>query len=317
MLVTVAICTWNRAKLLDQTLAQMCKLRVPKGIEWELLVVNNNCTDNTQQVLERYCDRLPLRPLFEQKQGHSNARNCAIDAATGELMIWTDDDVLVDENWLAEYVRAAEAWPKAEGFAGNIEPWYETTPPKWMLSQIVELKRLFVLRNFGTYSGPMGDKQEPAGANMAIRMDAQRRVRFDTSLGRLQDVLTGADDCDVISRLRAEGAIGVWVGTANVLHFIPTNRLKVSFVRRWYVGAGKTQRLMNEAPDGPFILGAPRWVWKKYAIARAKSLMLSPTRSGLWHHWFREAMMLKGYLEECRRLTAGKASAIKCRGKTA
>ena len=59
--VTVAICTWNRADLLDRTLAQMHRLWIPEGVTWELLVVNNNCTDHTDEVINRHAAALPLR----------------------------------------------------------------------------------------------------------------------------------------------------------------------------------------------------------------------------------------------------------------
>src|SRR5262245_10371837 len=65
MKVTVAICTWNRAKLLDQTLTGMRDLRVPTGVEWQLLVVNNNSPDQTDAVIERHSRQLPVRRLFE------------------------------------------------------------------------------------------------------------------------------------------------------------------------------------------------------------------------------------------------------------
>ena len=81
MIVTVAICTWNRAKLLDQTLTEMRKLRIPPGIEWELLVVNNHCTDETDAVIARHRGALPIQRLFEPRQGLSNARNCAVSTA--------------------------------------------------------------------------------------------------------------------------------------------------------------------------------------------------------------------------------------------
>src|SRR5262245_31774006 len=112
MKVSVAICTWNRAALLDQTLAEMSNLRIPSGVDWELLVVNNNCTDATDEIIARHADRIPVRRLFESRQGHSHARNCAIEASSGELILWTDDDVLVDSNWLAAYVAAAESHPE-------------------------------------------------------------------------------------------------------------------------------------------------------------------------------------------------------------
>src|SRR3954466_10143738 len=110
MLVSVAICTWNRAENLDQTLAGLRGLHVPADVEWELLVVNNNSTDATEEVIARHTAQLPLRRLFERKQGLSNARNCAAAAARGDLLLWTDDDVLVDPDWLAVYVDSARRW---------------------------------------------------------------------------------------------------------------------------------------------------------------------------------------------------------------
>src|SRR5260370_34261599 len=106
MRASVIICTWNRPRLLDQTLEQMARLRLPPDVAWELLVVNNNCTDQTDTVLRRHQSRLPLRRILEPRQGLSHARNAAAAAARGEILLWTDDDVLVDRDWLAAYLLA-------------------------------------------------------------------------------------------------------------------------------------------------------------------------------------------------------------------
>src|SRR5437899_2703201 len=103
MRVTVVICTWNRARLLDRTLTAMRRLRIPEATQWELLVVNNNCTDDTDEVIEKHLTHLPIRRLVEPEQGHSNARNRALTVATGDLILWTDDDVEVDPEWLLAY----------------------------------------------------------------------------------------------------------------------------------------------------------------------------------------------------------------------
>ena len=102
MIVSICVCTWNRAALLDQTLTAMRQLRIPVGVEWEILVVNNQCTDDTDLILSQHARRLPLRRLLEAKQGLSNARNCAVAGSLGELILWTDDDVVVDPEWLSE-----------------------------------------------------------------------------------------------------------------------------------------------------------------------------------------------------------------------
>src|SRR5689334_10974234 len=98
----------------------MKNLQIPTGVEWEVLVVNNNSTDNTDEVIGRHTTSLPLRRLHEPRQGQSNARNHALTEAAGELILWTDDDVLLGPEWIAQYVRAAMLHPKAAYFGGPI-----------------------------------------------------------------------------------------------------------------------------------------------------------------------------------------------------
>src|SRR5262245_59034882 len=125
MRISVVICTWNRAALLDQPLAHFANLRIPAGTDWELILVNNRCTDATDEVLARHDDRLPLVRLYEDRPGKSFAANRAVDHGSGELLLWTDDDVLVDPGWLEAYVRAAEQYPHATFFGGTVEPLFE------------------------------------------------------------------------------------------------------------------------------------------------------------------------------------------------
>jgi glycosyltransferase involved in cell wall biosynthesis len=94
--VSVIIWTWNRAALLDQTLERMHQLRIPEGVRWELVVVNNNCTDHTDELIARHASRLPLVNLHEAQPGKGHACNLALAHASGDLVAWTDDDVLVD-----------------------------------------------------------------------------------------------------------------------------------------------------------------------------------------------------------------------------
>src|SRR5687768_5445004 len=119
--VTVAICTHNRADLLDQTLAALRLVRIPHDVSWELLVVDNNSTDGTSQIITEHRRHLPIRPLFETQLGLCAARNRAIRESRGALILWTDDDVIVDPNWIVEYVRAAREFPDASYFGGTVE----------------------------------------------------------------------------------------------------------------------------------------------------------------------------------------------------
>ena len=107
--------------------------------------------------------------LLEPEQGHSNARNCAIGAAEGELLIWTDDDVLVDENWLAAYAAAARDHVEAIYFGGPIDPWFEGEVPFWIERHWDRVKGVFVIRDYGSAIRRFEGKESPAGANMAFR----------------------------------------------------------------------------------------------------------------------------------------------------
>jgi glycosyltransferase involved in cell wall biosynthesis len=126
--VTTAICTWN----LGATISSLQQLSIPPGVHWEVLIVNNSCTDDTDEVVEQFSDRLPIRLLHEKQQGLSNARNCAIDAAKGDYILWTDDDVIVDPNWLVAYVNAFRTWPHAALFGGPIKLKLQGSPPPWL-----------------------------------------------------------------------------------------------------------------------------------------------------------------------------------------
>ena len=92
MKITVAVCTWNRAQLLEKTLERMTQLRQPERADWELLVVNNNCTDTTDAVIAAFAARLPIRRVWQPVPGLSNARNAAVEHAAGDYIIWTDDE---------------------------------------------------------------------------------------------------------------------------------------------------------------------------------------------------------------------------------
>src|SRR5262249_2574313 len=127
-----AICTWNRSKSLSATLSSLQQLTIPPDIDWEVLLVNNNCSDDTDEVIAQFADRLPIRLLHEKRQGLSNARNCAAAAAKGDYILWTDDDAIVDPNWVAAYVNAFRTWPKASLFGGPIKLKLEGNPPRWL-----------------------------------------------------------------------------------------------------------------------------------------------------------------------------------------
>lgn len=277
--VTVAICTWNRADLLDQTLARMRELHVPGGVDWELLVVNNNCTDHTDQVITRHSNALPVRRLAERKPGLSNARNCAVAAARGDLLIWTDDDVLADQNWLAEYIRAARDWPEAAFFGGQILPWFSKEPPIWIRQNIDLLQGPFAIADYGSRERWLEPDEIPVGANMAFRTETLRQYTFDASLGHIAGQVRGGEELSMVQNLSRHGLRGVWVPSARVEHWIEPARLTRRYIWKWYRGAGQALRCHAAVQEVSRAFGVPRWALRQYVTSLVKSWLVRPISS--------------------------------------
>ena len=249
---TIAICTWNRSDLLEKTLVQMQQLAVPAGVSWEIVVVNNRCTDNTDEILAKYADALPLRRVFEDKQGQSHARNAAAVAARGELIIWTDDDVLVDAQWLGEMLAAARANPQYSFFGGPIEPWFAHDPPQWLLDNWALINGAFAFRDLGTDHFEFDLKRLPYGANYAMRTPIQREFLYNPRLGRVATGEIRGEETDVLHKLLAAGYRGGWVPTAKVKHYIPADRLTLDYIRRFFHGIGQTEFIRKSSePTAP------------------------------------------------------------------
>ncbi len=264
MKVTVGICTWNRAKLLDLSLGRMISMRVPDGVTWELLVVNNNSTDDTARVLASYEDRLPLRTFFEAAPGKSNALNRAVGEAQGDLIIWTDDDVLVDSGWLAAHAAAADRWPGAAFFGGPIEPWFDGEPPAWLRQVYPKVEVAFATRDLGKEPHLLtGDGPLPFGANLAIRTAVQRRYLYDHNLGPRPGSELRGEEIAVLRTMVGEGLEGRWVPDARVKHFVPRERQTMLYLRRYFHGHGLYCAQEGGNPGTASLFGFPRWAVAK------------------------------------------------------
>jgi glycosyltransferase involved in cell wall biosynthesis len=105
--------------------------RLPDGLAREFVLVDNGSTDHTADVVADVDGRLPIPRVVALAPGLSNARNCGLAAARGDYICWTDDDVVIDANWLAAHTEAFARHPEATAFGGVIAPVFEREPPQW------------------------------------------------------------------------------------------------------------------------------------------------------------------------------------------
>jgi glycosyltransferase involved in cell wall biosynthesis len=295
VLVTVAICTWNRARLLDQALEQMARLSIPPEVEWELLVVDNNCSDETPQVVLRHASHLPIVELSEPKQGLSHARNRAVDAARGDIIMWTDDDARVTPQWLGQYIDAAERRPDATFFGGPVEPWFPEPPPDWLAANLSVFSGAYALRQAPAGTTTLtGTGILPFGANFAVRRRGFEQARFDTQLGRRGNDMMGGEEVQFMEHLAEQGHFGVWVEGAKVRHYIPAERLSLRFLWNYYYDEGRSRLRMLPEADYP-----SRWqLARKYWKSRIKAWSGYRQQGERWARAFKAAATTRGLLDE-------------------
>jgi glycosyltransferase involved in cell wall biosynthesis len=300
MFVSIAICTWNRSALLRQTLDEFTRLHIPDGVAWELIVVNNNCTDDTSRVVASFAARLPIREVFERKLGQSHARNRAVQAAQGEYLLWTDDDVLVRSDWLAAYVQAIRCWPEAVYFGGPIEPLFAIEPPRWIRRHFDLLHGTYAVRDFGPVTRPLKVGETPFGANMLFRTDVIRALPFDGELGRAGHSHIRGDETELFRELQNAGRPGIWVGTARVKHYIPAERLTFGYIWKFFKGGGQTFVRHKDNPPWRSWWGIPRWAVRQCLTGAARLLLLAPFRSRAWVAAVRDTAKSLGTIQESR-----------------
>lgn len=294
MFVTVNICTYNRAALLRQTLEQFVTLEIPAGVSWELLVVNNCCTDETDRVLAEFSHRLPLVVLHEKRAGKCYALNTAVASARGELILFTDDDVLVEPQWLSNYVRAASQWPDAAIFGGEITPWFERTPPAWVKRNLASLHGPFVINIPRNEDAPLMPGASPFGANMAARTSIMRQFRFDPRLGPKGRGMRKGDDTEMVRAILEAGHTGRWVHGATLKHFVVAERMRTRYLYDFYRAHSEVVSEIERTQGSEQRF--PWWAVRMWCEETCVRFLTAPTRSDRWFSALRKSAFAHGRL---------------------
>lgn len=261
--IDVIIPTFNRSALLQRTLASIERAVRPAEFELGIIVVDNNSTDDTREVVEAWMARFggSLRYMFEAKQGRSPALNAGIRASRADLIGTIDDDEEIDGQWLVEIARNF-ADPALEFLGGPCLPnWGGLTAPDWLPKSHGGLIGWIVPSEYDFDYAP----DNPAymvGGNAVVRRGLFDKVGlYHTSLGRTGKNANGGEDLEFFGRLLAAGAKGRYASRLIIYHHIPLERLDRGFFRKrsfWDgVSIGFVSRTQREPV--PHIAGIPRY----------------------------------------------------------
>jgi len=240
--LSVLIATYNRADVLRQTLKGMCAVE-REGLDVEFVVIDNNSGDDTSAVIDSFKDRLPIRHLFQPRQGKSAALNLALDTVElGEIVAFTDDDVVSGRDWLKRVAWSCATWSEYSVFGGELyNTWPEDTRlPSWVRNPEVARKFFGTRESLGRCI-EYPENQLPTGANFWVRKAViQQGFRFDELLGA-GDIPRTGEDTVFLRTLRSSGFPPFFVTDAGVGHLIQASRLRKSEVRRLAFRRGRSE----------------------------------------------------------------------------
>jgi GT2 family glycosyltransferase len=271
MTFSIIICTYNRAEELAIVLAQLERQLSQIKTPVEILIVDNNSTDRTQTVVEEFTKRTAsMRYISEKRQGKPFALNTAIKEATGDWLIFTDDDVRFEDNWLNEIIRAAERYP-VQCFVGKIVPLWNSEKPAWYEDTIGGV----IVR------ADHGDEYKPkmnylVGANMAIHKNVFKLI------GGFNEGIKRFEDSEFSLRVREKMDIA-YVPQAVVYHPVSTSRLTKKYFKGWYFEMGRMidSRLLEKQDKKLF--GIPRWVYREFISQFFSSLISHDPKKHFYH----------------------------------
>jgi glycosyltransferase involved in cell wall biosynthesis len=242
---------------------------------WDVVVVDNNSTDNTRAVVERLIPvfPVPLTYCFEGRQGKSYALNSGIQVSRGEIIVFTDDDVRVGPAWIDASCSTLDEQRDIDYTGGPVRPIWGGVPPDWLDQRRGDLWGTLAILDYGDTPFVFEERRRvPLGANMAVRRRLIDRIGgFDPALGRRGRSLLGQEQAEFFARSRESGARGVYVPAMELHHHVPQERLTKRYFRRWWFWKGVSRArvdAMHQVTElgldlraVPYVAHVPRFIW--------------------------------------------------------
>jgi glucosyl-dolichyl phosphate glucuronosyltransferase len=268
MTITVILCTYNRAESLSKALASVAGSVMPEEVKWEVLVVDNNSKDQTRAVVQDYCNRRPenFRYLFEPTPGKSNALNAGIRRASGEVLAFMDDDVIVDAEWLQKLTAPLRngSWV---GVGGRILPNWTSPQPIWLPRGDRYAFAPLAMFDLGPNPGQL--QEAPFGTNMAFRKTVFEQFGdFRTDLGPRPGSEIRDEDTEFGQRLLNAGQRLYYEPSAIVHHEVSEDRLRKQYFLNWWFDKARAEiRQSGISTDTRwFVAGVPLYLFRRLAV---------------------------------------------------
>lgn len=249
--ISFVICTYNRAQYLEDTLQSLLKNEADPG-RYELLIVDNNSTDETPAIVHQFIDDYPdyhIRYVKEAEQGLSFARNRGVKEAKKPIITFLDDDISTDINFINNWLHFFDTHPNARCAGGRIEVQFDDPRPHWMSHFLLPL---LGHHDLGNTIKKYKRQKYPFGGNMSFRRSIfDQHGLFDTQLGRKGNQLKASEEKEFFQRLKKANTDIYYVPKATLYHRVDKERLTQEYIKRQAIGLG--QSIALQLHDSPLV----------------------------------------------------------------
>jgi glycosyltransferase involved in cell wall biosynthesis len=255
--LTVAICTYNGENRFPEVLEALRSQINTEGFSWEILVVDNNSTDNTAQILQDYQAQwdgiAPLRSCLEVEQGAGYARRRVVKEVNSPLIGFLDDDNIPAPNWVSAAYEFAQNHPKAGAIGSLTSPEFEAQPPPNFHRVLPFLA--ITQRGFKPLLYSPKTNLLPPSAGLIVRTQVWRdSVPEDCILsGRIPGSMLTGEDLEALSYIQKQGW-EIWYNPAmKLVHKIPRRRLEPEYLISFFRGIGLSRYITRMVRVKPIL----------------------------------------------------------------
>lgn len=308
MKISIIMCTYDRSEDLSKALNSLACLEVRDGWNYTVQVVDNSPDGRMKDVVSEVMAKWPAGKLIyqrEPKRGKGHAMNAGIAAAAGDIIAFTDDDVIVDPQWLVETIRCFET-TQCDGVGGRVLPDFPKGTPQWIIDNGVQLAGSVVIYDYGAETLLFKRGMYPfIGANIVFKKHVFAQCGlFRTDLG--PGMPTMGEDTEFIERLSNKGKKLMYCGQALVKHPFDPSRMGLGHVARWHIALGRFDALREKGTGQSFVYvgGVPRYLF--VGMLKDGLRMLSGIYSKIsfynaWRAFFRKVGMVQMYRESQKK----------------
>ncbi|MDO1448841.1 glycosyltransferase [Rhodocytophaga aerolata] len=246
--VSVVICCYNSEKRLSPTIKHLAEQNVPDYIMWEVIVVDNNSTDNTAKIVRslwsgyKISETIRLRVVNENRAGLSHARTRGMTEASFDLICFVDDDNWLNKDYLAIVYEIMTANPCIGVLGGVGVAECEINSPEWFTS----VKENYAVGKQSNVSGDISEKRGYVyGAGFVLKREILQKlasINYSSSLtDRRENKLSAGGDSELCYLTRLAGYLIWYDERLTFKHFIPKERLRWEYYKKLIQGFGEAR----------------------------------------------------------------------------